>query len=151
MKASILKISAVFSLLFIFVFTSCDNDNRPVNLSEDPLARENVFEQILNDEELFREFMNELRENDTSLQWMTENRPMMSRMYGGENMHRMMRNNPQMRDSMMQGMFMGMESDSSMRPTPQMRERMLSHMRIMMERDTAFARELQEIVQEETN
>lgn len=148
MKACISKISAF--LVFTFFFASCDNDVEVANLSENPEAREDVYEQILNDEQLFGEFMNELRENRQSMEWMDSNRPMMNRLYGGERMHNMMRRNPQMRDSMMQGMFSSMERDTTMRATPQMQERMLQHMRIMMERDSSFARQLRQMVQETT-
>ncbi|WP_029037390.1 hypothetical protein [Salinimicrobium xinjiangense] len=151
MKQGIFKIPVFTGLFLLFLFTSCDNDDRVVNLSENPEAREGVYEQILNDEQLFGEFMNELRENKRSMEWMDNNRPMMNRMYGGERMHNMMRRNPQMRDSMMQGMFNSMERDTSMRTTPQMRQRMLQHMNIMMQRDTAFARRLRQMVQQQSS
>lgn len=151
MKAHFLKFPLVLGfLLLVFSFSSCDNDDRVVNLSDNPEAREGVYEQILNDEQLFGEFMNELRENRRSMEWMDSNRPMMNRLYGGERMHNMMRRNPQMRDSMMQGMFNSMERDTAMKATPQMRERMLRHMSIMMERDTSFARQLKQMVRQKS-
>lgn len=151
MKAHFLKFPVVLGfLLLVFSFSSCDNDDRVVNLSDNPEAREGVYEQILNDEQLFGEFMNELRENRRSMEWMDSNRPMMNRLYGGERMHNMMRRNPQMRDSMMQGMFNSMERDTAMKATPQMRERMLRHMSIMMERDTSFARQLKQMVRQKS-
>lgn len=152
MKARIFKFSTFSGLLLLFLFfASCDNDDRVVNLTDNPEAREDVYEQILNDEQLFGEFMNELRENRQSMEWMDNNRPMMNRMYGKERMNSMMRRNPQMRDSMMQGMISSMEMDTSMRATPQMRKRMLQHMSLMMQRDTAFARQLQQMVQQQTS
>lgn len=150
MKTSIIKILALPSiLLLVFITVSCE-DNEQVNLSENQEVREDVFEQILNDEQLFGEFMNELRENRKSMEWMDNNRPMMNRFYGRERMHSMMRRNPQMRDSMMQGMMASMENDTIVRSSPQMRERMLRHMSTMMQRDSAFARQMRQMVQQST-
>jgi hypothetical protein len=150
MKTSITKISAFpFLLLLVLLFFSCD-DNEQVNLLENQEVREDVYEQILNDEQLFGEFMNELRENRKSMEWMDNNRPMMNRFYGKERMHSMMRRNPQMRDSMMQGMMASMENDTILTTSPQMRERMLRHMSTMMQRDSAFARQMRQMVQQST-
>jgi len=150
MKTKLFKFSAFsFLLLLVFSTVSCDN-NEQVNLSENQEVREDVYEQILNDEQLFAEFMNELRENRKSMEWMDNNRPMMNRFYGRERMNNMMRRNPQMRDSMMQGMMASMENDTTMGSSPQTRERMLRHMSIMMQRDSAFARQMRQMVQRST-
>lgn len=148
MKRSILQIAGFMSLLLIFsVFTSCDEDEERVpDLSANPEAREEIYEQILSDEQLLSEFMNDMGENEMAMENFSNNPGMTKRMYGGDRMHRMMRNNPQMRDSLMQGMMMGIERDSTMRPTPQMRQRMLQHVQIMMQRDSAFASEIRQMM-----
>ncbi len=148
MKRSILHIAGFMSLLLVFsTFTSCDEDEERVpDLSGNPEAREEIYEQILSDEELLSEFINDMGENDMAMENFSNNPQMTNRMYGGDRMHRMMRDNPQMRDSMMQGMMMGMERDSTHRPTPQMRERMLQHIQMMMQRDSTFASEVREII-----
>ena len=136
------------SLLLLFsIFTSCDEDEEKVpDLTGNPEAREEIYEQILSDEQLLSEFINDMGENEMAMENFNNNPMMTKRMYGGDRMHRMMRNNPQMRDSMMQGIMMGMERDTTHRPTPQMRERMLQHIQMMMQRDSTFAREAREII-----
>lgn len=138
-------------LLMLSIFISCDaNDGKAPDLSENPEAREDVYEQILNDKQLFSEFIDEMGKNEMAMENFSNNQLMSNRMYSGNRMHRMMRNNPQMRDSMLQGMMSNMEMDSTHRPTPLMRQRMIQHMQWMMQQDTAFAREMQEMMRNQT-
>ena len=153
MKRSTLKMSGFLCmLLMLSFFTSCDDDEgRVPDLSGNPEAREEVYDQILSDEQLLSEFFDDMGENDMAMESITNNAGMRSRMYSGNRMHQMMRNNPQMRDSIMNGMMMGMEGDSTMQPSPQMRERMLQHVQIMVQRDSTFARELREWMNDPAN
>ncbi len=153
MKRSTLKIFGLLCMLLMLpFFTSCeDEEERIPDLSGNPEAREEVYEQILSDEELLSEFFEDMGENDMAMESFSNNAGMRNRMYSGNRMHQMMRNNPQMRDSIMHGMMMGMEGDTTMQPTPQMRERMLQHIGIMVQRDSTFARELREWMNDPAN
>lgn len=132
--------------LFLFSLLSCDSDNR-IDLTEDPEERQEVYQQILNNEQLFTEFINEMRENDQSMQWMHSNRPMMRNIYGRRHMQQVMANHPEVIDTMMmQGMMM--QRDTSIyRRNPEMQRRMIEHMTIMMEQDTSMYRQMQERMQ----
>lgn len=147
MKVLNIQFPMLFLLsLFLFSFFSCDSDDR-INLSEDPEKRQEVYQQILNDEQLFTEFIDEMRENDQSMQWMQSNRPMMRNIYGRRHMQQVMANHPEVVDTMlMQGMMM--QRDTTMyRRNPEMQRRMIEHMIIMMERDTSMYRQMQERMQ----
>lgn len=147
MKVMNIKFPMLFLLsLFLFSFFSCDSDDR-INLSEDPEKRQEVYQQILNDEQLFTEFIDEMRENDQSMQWMHSNRPMMRNIYGRRHMQQVMANHPEVVDTvLMQGMMM--QRDTTMyRRNPEMQRRMIEHMIIMMERDTSMYRQMQERMQ----
>ncbi|MFD2519203.1 hypothetical protein [Salinimicrobium flavum] len=143
-----MKLSVLMSLLLLMTgFVACDNDDG-VNLTENPEAREDVYQQILNDEEMFTEFMTEMRESPKSMEWMRANRPMMRNMYGRQQMQSMMKTNPGMMDTVMQEMMMVEWDTTRMQRNPQMRQLMIQRMRILMERDTAMAREMHEMMQQ---
>lgn len=147
MKILNIKVAMLFMLsLFLFSLFSCDSDDR-IDLAEDPEERQEVYQQILNDEQLFTEFMDEMRENDQSMQWMRSNRPMIRNIYGRRHMQQVMANHPEVVDTMlMQGMMM--QRDTTMyRRNPEMQRRMIEHMIIMMERDTSMYRQMQERMQ----
>lgn len=64
MKKENIKVPMLYILpLLLFALLSCDIEHR-IDLTEDPEERQEVYQQILNDEQLFTEFMNEMREND---------------------------------------------------------------------------------------
>jgi hypothetical protein len=143
-KLPLLSMFFLFSLLII----SCDADDR-IDLTEDPEERQEVYQQIINDDELLQEFLTEMRNSDKAMQMMAENRPMMRNMYGRNQMRRMMRNNPQVIDTMMQGMMMVIEQDTTMfRKNPELHRRMMQHIMVMMERDTTMYRQMQERMQQ---
>ena len=141
---------SVCYLLIAFLFTSCANES--IDLKENPDQKEEVYEQILSNEELFRDFMDEMRGNDTAMQWMVDHRPMMRNFYGRKQVTHMMRNQPEVMDSVMQGMMMMYEKDSLMRRSnPQIRERMRQHMMLMMERDSVLSNQMREHMQQRMN
>lgn len=165
-----LIITAFSGLLFI-AFTGCNNSeaasSQEVDLKKNEQLKERVFEQILNDEELFTDFTKKMRADRQAMQWMQENRPMMQEFYGRRQMQDMMRRNPemrrnmmqmmqsdttfmprtpQMRQQMMQNMMRMMEKDTS-RMNPEIREQMLENMRRMMERDTVMQNRMQQMMQ----
>ncbi len=141
-----MKICSFFFPVCMLLLTGCDADDRP-DLKEDPEERQEVYQQILNDEQLFSEFIDEMRKNDQSMEWMQASRPMMRNMYGRRHMQQVMANHPEVIDTMlMEGMMM--QRDTSMyRRNPEMQRRMVEHMLIMMERDTSMYRQMQERMQ----
>lgn len=132
----------MFGLLGLFLFTACENED--IDLKEDPEQKNEVFTQILNDEELFTEFMNEMRGNENTMKWMRNHRGMMRNFYGRKQVTHMMKNQPEVMDSVMQGMIMYYDKDSAMQKNPQWRTRMRQHMMLMMERDTAMYNQMQQ-------
>ena len=139
MKTLKFFLKAGFALLFLLLtLNSCDNE-QDVDLAEDPELRNDVYNQILSDQDLFNEFLAEMRESEKSLEWMRENKPMMRNMYSRNQVRGMMRNQPEVIDSLMEGMYRTMEEDTTLfRRNPQMHQRMMQHMMMMMERDTAM-------------
>lgn len=148
MKNMRIRIPVILSFFLAMILWGCDNDQK-VDLSEDPEQREEVYEQILNDKDMFNEFMNKMRENDQSMTWMANHKPMMRNMYGRNQMRHMMRNNPEAMDSIMEGMMIMVKEDTTMiHRNPDMHQRIMQHMMIMMDRDTAMYRQMQERMQQ---
>lgn len=142
LRVRILLIFSLFIILLNFLY-ACNRDK--VDLSEDAELKEDVFEQILSDEETFNEFMNKMRKNDRSMQWMSSHQPMMRSVYDRGRMRHMMENNPRVMDSVMLNMMFMIEEDSTlMYRNPKLQQRMLQHMFIMIDHDTAFSRQVKE-------
>lgn len=143
-------IITAFSGLLLMTCIACNNSEtasfQEIDLKRNEQLKERVFEQILNDEELFNDFTGKMRENSQAMQWMRENRPMMQNFYGGKQMQDMMRRNPEMRENMMQNMMRMMERDTT-RMNPEMREQMLENMMRMMARDTVMQNRRQQMMQ----
>lgn len=58
----------LMGFLFISFLLSCDYRPQDVDLKENEEAREDVYQQILNDDQLFAEFMSEMRESPRSME-----------------------------------------------------------------------------------
>lgn len=132
----------ILGLLGLLILTACGDEE--IDLNENPEQKNEVFTQIINDEELFTEFMDEMRGNENTMNWMRNHRGMMRNFYGRKQVNHMMRNRPEVMDSVMQGMIMYYDQDSSMQKSPQWRTRMRQHMMLMMERDTAMYNQMQQ-------
>ena len=134
-------------LIGTFMLLACEDER--IELAENPEQREEAFQQILSNEELFNDFMNEVRGSDQSMEWMAGHRPMMQNMYGRNQMRHMMRNNPEVMDSIMDVMMVMVEKDTSMlNKNPRMQQRLAEHMMIMMDRDTALYQQMQQRMQQ---
>ena len=148
MKNAKAQLSWSLFLFLSLLFISCD-DEENIDLTEEPEERQEVYQQILNDEQLFTEFIDELRKNDQSMEWMRASRPMMRNMYGRQHMQQVMANHPEVIDTMMMHGMMMMQRDTMMlRRNPEMRRRMMQNMMLMMERDTSMYRQMQERMEE---
>lgn len=144
MKSFNLKLIYLALLSIPVLLWSCDEEER-IDLADNPEQREEVYQQILSDERLFTEFMNEMRENRQTMGWMASDTAIMRNMYGRRHMQQVMRNHPEVIDTMMQGMMGMYNQDTAMyRRNPAMNHRFMQHMWTMMERDTAMYRQMQE-------
>lgn len=129
-----------FSVLFAItiLFVSCEEQEQVIDLSENPEKREEIYQQILNDDDLLTEFMNEMRKNPL----------MMRNLYTREQVEATMMADPVVMDSVLMGMYRVIEQDSMLLRNPERRERMMQNMTNMMSRDTSMYREMQERMQE---
>lgn len=103
-------------ILLTALVTGCANPeygSSDIDLTANEEARNQVFQQILDNQELFDEFMNEMMQHEQSMQRMMNHDQMTQHMYNSENMHSMMQQNPEMRDHMMQEWMNLMNQDTS--------------------------------------
>lgn len=103
-------------LIFGMMVISCTNTgNSPgqIDLAENEQQKEEAFRQILNDRELFNDFMDEMMQSQQSLGWMMDHRGMMEHIYSEDQIRYMMDRHRGMRDHLMQNMFGVMDEDSS--------------------------------------
>lgn len=128
----------ILGIMLSVLFVSCEEREQEINLAENEAQRQEVYEQILSDDELFNEFMEE----------MTEDRNMMRNMYTREQVEASMMADPEVMDSVLVGVYAVMEKDSMLMRNPERRERMMQNMTRMMERDTAMYMEMQERMEE---
>lgn len=133
------KIATVFIVLLLAsILTSCDTEKDEIRLSESEELREDVYQQILSDKTYFDEFMEEMRENEQSMEWMMANRPMMQRAYGNPQMNNMMQNYPEMRQGMMRSMMKMMQQDTLL----------YNQMQRMIQQDTMMYNHMQRMMQQ---
>lgn len=148
-----------FSGFLLMTCTACINSeaaqSQEVDLKKNEQLKERVFQQILNDEELFTEFTGKMRENRQAMEWMRENRPLMQRFYSGSDMRDMMRRHPEMRQPMMQNMIEMMDRDTArtkqdtlMRNMEdKMRQQIMEEVARMMEGDTMMQNRMRHMMQ----
>ncbi len=131
-------------VIAFFVFHLFNASAQQVDLKQNEQLKNDVYQQILNDSSLFNDFINEMRQNEQSMEWMRANRLMMGRMYNQGQMQRMMQNNPEMRQQMMRNMKNMMKKDSAMHrqmhnmmyEDPEMRRQMRQMMHSKDRQDT---------------
>lgn len=136
-KLSLFVTRLLTGFLFTSFLLSCDYRPQDVDLREDEELREDVYHQILNDEELFSEFLRELSENPRSLEQMVDDPEIGRYMYSLENLRKMMQNDPVLIDTI----------HTRMQQDPLMRRRMFDNMQREMGTDTARDHEMQEIIE----
>lgn len=139
MKKLSLNYTVLLMGIFIsLLFASCEEREQEINLVENEEQRQEVYEQILNDEQLFTEFMTQVREDKV----------MMRNIYTREQVEASMMADPEVMDAVIIGMYGAIEQDSMLLRNPERRERMMQNMTTMMSRDTAMYREMQERMEE---
>jgi hypothetical protein len=85
------------------------------DLASDKELRQNVFNQILTNRELFYEFMNNMMRNRQSMNWMMENGSMMQMMFNENNLQYIMHQNMNMSSYMFSHMMGAAQNDSTLR------------------------------------
>ncbi len=139
MKNSIFsRLGMILCTVFMTAFVSCEEQEQEIDLAENEMQKQEVFEQIINDEELFVEFMAEVRDNHQ----------MMRNMYTREQVEAMMMADPEIIDVVLTDIYAVMEQDTMLMQNPERRKRMMKNMTVMMQRDTAMYREMQRRMQE---
>lgn len=134
MKKSAIKSASVviigLAAIIITAFTgSVDTGTQEIDLLRNEQQREQAFNQILNDNQLFSEFMNRMNDHPDGMKMMRENMmqmieehpSMIEEMMG--NMMQMMEEHPSMREKMMENMMQMMDEH------PSMKEKMMEKMR----------------------
>ncbi|WP_029035180.1 hypothetical protein [Salinimicrobium terrae] len=140
--------SIVYVLLFAFLLSACENDAQEIDLKQNEVQRSAVYDQILDDEELFTEFINRMHQNDQAVNLMVSHRDMMQQMYNQEHMEMMMQEHPNMMGAMMQHMMSAMQQDNTMmRQNPQIRQQMMQNMMNMMDQDSVMYNEMEQRMQ----
>ena len=118
MKTKSISIGIASILIVLILLLSTGYTNNPetgksTDLKKNSQLKENVFNQILNDRELYTEFMNQMMQNQQSMQWMMNNQGMMQYMFSGNHLGYMMHHNQGMTRMMMQNMMNTIQSDST--------------------------------------
>lgn len=111
------KISFIVTTLMIFIISSCETNEaiEADDLAEEPELRQEVFQAIINDNELLSDFMDQMMENSNAMHQMMMNEKMMQQMFSQENMQMMQNMQPQMMQMMMDHMLQMAGSDSTLR------------------------------------
>ncbi len=109
---TILSFSFLFILLALFPMGCTIQNSREVDLKKDEELREVIFNQIINDQELFNEFMIETMENENTMHWMMDNQTFMHSMFTGQNFNYMMTHPSGMGNYMMQEFYDNIRNDS---------------------------------------
>lgn len=138
-KLNLTNLAFILGIMVSTTFVSCEQQEQEINLRENEQQRQEAYQQILNDEELFNEFIAEMHHDPD----------VMRNMYRGEQVQAMMMNHPDVIDSVMIGVHAVLEEDTMMRRNPQRREQMMRNMMNMMELDTVMYREMQLRMQED--
>jgi len=106
----------IFGFVTLAFVYGCQNKPMDIDsMLENETTRDQVFEKIVNDQDLVTEFMAEMKENMEAMKMMGENKGMMMDMMGDkDHMMTMMKNNPEMMTNMMGNMIDMAEEDSTM-------------------------------------
>ncbi len=114
MRTKNLNPAGMFMLaLFVAFFAiSCDNNDN-VDLVNNEEQRQEAFNQILNNQKVYNDFMTEMRSNPQAMNWMMENRDFTNEMFRDENLNYMNEHNPGMNNMMMNHMTNRMDSDTA--------------------------------------
>lgn len=109
------KPAAVILLLLTLINMNAGIKSDKVDLTKDKELRNEVFNQILSNSELFNEFMIDLMNNRQSMNWMMQNGNMMSAIFDEDNLQYIMHHDTYMSNHMFNHMMMAAQNDSTLR------------------------------------
>lgn len=113
LATKILLALSVILVLTVTGFVINSDTNGSNDLTKNTKLKNDVFGQIINNRELFTDFMNDMMQHPQSMQWMMNNQGMMQYMFSDNHLGYMMHNNSYMRQMMMQNMMNTIQSDST--------------------------------------
>ncbi len=129
--------SAVILLFVIIFFSGCSNQqtNNKFDLSTNVALRDTVYQQILNNKDLFNGFMNKMVENPSSMSWMMGNQEMMQSVFSKDHLNFMMNHMSNSAYGMMENMIGVIRNDTAMlrqwqymiKNNPDMQSMMMMH------------------------
>jgi len=115
MKNPRLKAGIILSALLMMTASSCNNqEDATINLRENEDQKEEVFDQILNDDVLFNDFINSMMLEDNTMQWMMEDGEFMHHMFSGDRIDYMMQHNRWFNSDSMRNIMQEYYNDSTM-------------------------------------
>jgi hypothetical protein len=112
-KLKNLQTLAMILFMATALFGCSEMTNPNIDISKNEQQKEAVFNQILDDSELFNEFMDKMMDNSGAIHQMMMNESMMQHMFDHDNMQMMQQMNPEMMQTMMDNMMQMAGSDSS--------------------------------------
>ena len=107
-KLTIIALTTIITLSF----AGCSNTSK-IDLANNQAQRQEVFNQITQNQDLFNDFMNQMMENPQNMHWMMQNEAMVQHMFQQNNLQYMMQHNSEMNTYMMQNMMNMISSDST--------------------------------------
>jgi len=108
-----IKLTAIVLMAFItLTFSGCSNASK-IDLANNQAQKQEVFNQISQNQTLFNDFMLQMMENPQNMHWMMQNEAMMQHMFQQNNLQYMMQHNSEMNTYMMQNMMNMIGSDST--------------------------------------
>lgn len=123
----------ILFVLAAFIIAGCDNEPEEIDLEKNTELRDEVFSQILNNEEVFNAFVDQMRQNTTAMGWTMNNHEFTRQMFRKENMKKIQKHHPEMDNQMMEHMINRMEEDTAVanEMNRRMQERRLFHEDVM--------------------
>jgi len=106
-----------FLLLFAFPFLiSCEDDDEIEldDLQEEPEMRQELFNAIINDNQLMTEFMDRMADNPDAMHQLMMNQNVMQQMFSQQNMQMMQSMDPETMQLMMNNMMEVAGQDTTM-------------------------------------
>jgi hypothetical protein len=138
MKTRVFLKGSAFILFFaVFFFSGCSNQQsaKKVDLSKNVALKNEVYLQILNNNDLFNEFMTQMMGNTNAMNWMMGNQEMMQSVFSKDHLNYMMNHQNKYGYGLMENMMGVIGNDTAMlrqwqymlKNNPEMQGMMMHH------------------------
>jgi hypothetical protein len=134
---AILSIGAFILIVVMTSISGCSNQQNKNNfdISKNSALRDTVFNQILNNNNLFNGFMSRMMENNNAMNWMMGNEGMMQSVFSKDHLNYMMNHQSRSAYGMMENMMGVIKGDTTMmrqwqymiKNNPEMQGMMMMH------------------------